>query len=76
MKACRSAPADSIAFLSSDFHKRDEVFFRLGIIYKLQGKADASLDVSLIVTSRSWIHAYRSRVRSASTTFSRTHRLP
>jgi hypothetical protein len=28
-----------------DFHKREEVFFRLGIIYKLQGKADASLEV-------------------------------
>lgn len=32
--------------ICADFHKREEVFFRLGIIYKLQGKADASLEVS------------------------------
>lgn len=31
----------------TDFYKREEVFFRLGIIYKLQGKADASLEVGL-----------------------------
>jgi general transcriptional corepressor CYC8 len=32
--------------MAPDFEKANEIYFRLGIIYKQQNKYDASLDVS------------------------------
>jgi hypothetical protein len=38
--------------MAPDFEKANEIYFRLGIIYKQQAKYDASLDVSNVL---SWL---------------------